>query len=398
MQVSDFPLVRAALADNPRRLEQLAKWVEIIDAAAKAGEIPNVTYTDMKFDMSRVLEAAWNGYEAQHERSLFSGWNQDRRLTRSDKLNDFLIGFHSPTFHLTTGQIKKLVALAAKDQDPAIPPLLAFLREIEPFCSAVVFLKDKVVKRKPLSDEEREAAKYAPPTSSSKAVEIVSALLTKVVEGKYQEMRDLFISRNRAMLASFEKGLAQAGDDVTKNEPSRFHRTNGGYSPYYSVKWHFTKTDQYGRATVDGVAVSRVSRVVNQSEYTKPMTSIKANADEILIAEATGRADEIRKLFVVKNLRKIVSILEGKGDDQFDRCEVVESSISLMGLQGTLRFFFKDGSSFTCQNSVVFSVSNRGTPFNRFPLTFHNVSMAGGIKMPSPSEKRMNTVFLGKPE
>lgn len=396
MQVSDFPLTVAGLGDNPRRVAQLTKWVEVIGNAAKAGEIANAEYVDMKFDMSRVLEAAWRGYEAKFDRSLFSGWDRERRLNRSDKLNDLLVGFHSPTFHLTSGQIKKLEKIAQKENDPAIAPMLAFLREIEPFCVAVVFLKDKTVKRKTLSDEEREAAKYAAPVSSSKAVETVKGVLTNAVDQQYQNMLNMFIKSNRATLADFQAGLAEAGDDITKNAPSRYERS--GFEQYYSVKWHFTRTDAFGRTEVDSRAVSLLMRVVKQSQYSKPMTEIAPNADAILVDEATKRAKEIRDLFIVKNLRKIVSILEAKTDDVFDRCEVIDSTISLSGLEGVLRFFFKDGSGFTCRNGVVFAVSNKGTPFYRFPLTFHNVSMPGGTKMPSPSEKRMNTFFLGKPE
>lgn len=65
-------------------------------------------------------------------------------------------------------------------------------------------------------------------------------------------------------------------------------------------------------------------------------------------------------------------------------------------LRGTLRFFFTDGSSFVVQNSVVWSHSIYGKAFNRFPLTFHDVIMPDGSKMPRPSEERMNTVFVGK--
>jgi hypothetical protein len=66
------------------------------------------------------------------------------------------------------------------------------------------------------------------------------------------------------------------------------------------------------------------------------------------------------------------------------------------GLTGTLVFTFHDGSRFTVVNQVVFVVNDRGTAFNRFPLTFHDVIMPNGKPMGRPSEERMNTIFVGK--
>jgi hypothetical protein len=108
--------------------------------------------------------------------------------------------------------------------------------------------------------------------------------------------------------------------------------------------------------------------------------------------ENGDNAARIREDFVYKNLEKIASIVEAKGN--YNTGKVISREINLAGLTGTLSFDFKDGSSFVVQNSVVWVENSYGTQFNRFPLTFHNVMMAGGKKMGRPSEQRMNEVFV----
>jgi len=62
-------------------------------------------------------------------------------------------------------------------------------------------------------------------------------------------------------------------------------------------------------------------------------------------------------------------------------------------MRGEFEARFKDGSSFRLRNEVVFVVNHYGTEFNRFPTTFHDVTLPGGKPMSSPSEERMHTVF-----
>ena len=98
--------------------------------------------------------------------------------------------------------------------------------------------------------------------------------------------------------------------------------------------------------------------------------------------------------FIVKNLTKLDSIVDAKGDVAI--VTVISQNLGLCQLEGTLRVTFKDGALFDAKNSVVWTHSIHGKPFNRFPLTFHDVRFADGTKMPQPSEERMNTLFVGK--
>lgn len=61
--------------------------------------------------------------------------------------------------------------------------------------------------------------------------------------------------------------------------------------------------------------------------------------------------------------------------------------------QGQIRFIFTDGSEFTIQNSIVSAESVLGTPFYRYPLTFHNIINSDGNKVSNPSELTLKKYF-----
>ena len=400
MQLADFPLFAAniALCKNTRYPGWVETALEKLTVGLEDGEIANADFIDAKQTLNRAFEYAWNEYQpGRHADSPLNTYDRHRKgtLPSNPKVEAFIQGFFHPQAHLNTGQIKKIKAFPA---DPAWPIMLPFLEEIDPICQALQTLKDKTVKRKPLTDEERHARKFAPPVSSSKAVDIVRGLLNEIVDAQYQDLVAMFTKRNRNILQSFKNGLTAAEGNVTKNKPSRWERTTG-FEPEYTVAWHFTFKEGDMKGRVDSRAVMLLNDIVDQTSTGYPAvhtTTYVADADAKLIAQAEKDAKEVRDLFVVKNLRKIVSILEAKGDDNFNNCQVVGNSISLGGLTGTLRFTFKDGSAFTCDNKIVWAISHLGNQFYRFPLTFHSVVMPGGDKMSAPSEQRMNTVFIGK--
>lgn len=106
---------------------------------------------------------------------------------------------------------------------------------------------------------------------------------------------------------------------------------------------------------------------------------------------AEDAVEEMQNVFVYKNTRKLASIATAKTGME----EPKVASVSTQGgvITATLRFAFNDGSSFRVDQSVVYSTSVRGTPFYRFPTTFHDVILPDGSKMGYPSEERMNEVF-----
>ena len=116
------------------------------------------------------------------------------------------------------------------------------------------------------------------------------------------------------------------------------------------------------------------------------------NSAHVIDKRAGENADEVCRFFVSKNVRKLDSIVEAKGN--FTGIDIVSKSLNPSGMEGRLRLRFDDGTSFEARSSVVMVWSASGKPFQRFPLTFHNVVMPDQTIMARPSEERMNTLFV----
>jgi hypothetical protein len=82
--------------------------------------------------------------------------------------------------------------------------------------------------------------------------------------------------------------------------------------------------------------------------------------------------------------------------------DIVQSKISLLSnisgggmiSRNSFRFDFSDGSGFTTLAQIVHACNAHGTFYQRYPLTFHNVTVSG-TKMKTPSEAKVKEAFAG---
>lgn len=409
MQLADFPIFAAALANLPdyagrdgvvrnpgqrarHRVESTERALAALTQGLEAGSIMNQSYIDAKQSINRSFEEAW---QSREDRLATSIYHRDA----PESVQKFFMNFLYPQAHLVAGHIKKLEKLPQDDVQVAV--LLPFLREIAPIADAVQALKDKVVKRQPKSEEEKRAERYAVPHASLSATKIVTTLLEEIVAKHYDALVASFTKQYNGVLDRFLEAQALADKDPTLNQPESTRRDTGEtyYTKYYSPHWHCTIKEGPNKGQTNGnlyillLVLKREQKGFSSTRYVP-----EPDARSIIAEEAVKTAKMIRDDFVGKNRKKIVSILDGKGDANFAGYEVLGHELSLGGLTGTIRFTFRDGAAFTVKNQIVWSTSTLGKWFPRYPLTFHDVLMAGGVKMPSPSEKRMNTVFLGKEE
>jgi hypothetical protein len=102
-------------------------------------------------------------------------------------------------------------------------------------------------------------------------------------------------------------------------------------------------------------------------------------------------AADIVDRFIYKNSGKLSFVLFTKNNMKSVKIENVRLGRGVV--ECDVLCDFKDGSSFTANNKVVFSYSKLGTPFYRFPTTFRDVKLPDGSRMAKPSEERMDTVF-----
>ena len=217
-----------------------------------------------------------------------------------------------------------------------------------------------MAKRQPKPVEEQKIG-YHPPVVSTEAEKMVVALLEGVTETAYTKLVAAITDHMHTELRAFVEAVK---DDAKLTS----------YDFFIKNRKRFPNHLMYEMA----------DKVVG-------LTDISLIA-VVFWGKATAIANEYRTNFVHKNFRKIASIIEAKGG--YSDAKVLDHTVDLTGLSGTFMFKFADGSSFTTVNKVVYSVSILGTPFNRFPLTFHEVVMPDGTKMGQPSQERMNTVFV----
>jgi hypothetical protein len=364
LTLTQFPIFAAALAtatpyskrDYTPQVEQALK---ALADGIEADAIANVVYKDtVKFYIGRAIEHAWDIVV----REPFFHAGKWETLTADEQKLDHAL--NTPQAHTIGGMIKKINK--AKIDTDYTRAALALLTEIAPIGEAIVSLKDKIVKRQPKPVEDRKA-KYDAPRAGKEAIFAVKAILIEVTTEAYADLIKKIDgglkTRLTATLALAADIKAAAGDIQKARRAGQVFRQFAGQDPF-------------------------VYQLIDRNNERND------NADELIAAEAIKRADTIREHFVYKNLEKIDSILEAKGD--FDAITIIGRSVSLGGLEGSFLLTFKDGARFEVTNSVVYSVSIHGKGFLRFPLTFHNVVFGNGTRMKQPSEEKMNTEFVGR--
>ncbi len=382
LYAEDFPILMSKLG------EQRARWLtaalEEINKGLEAGEIFNPRYNEAKDSLNRAFDFAFSKIQNY---DIASTWRRNEAGNPIPKDLEFLdLSNYDITLFKLPGIMKRVEKI--KSRDPIVDLYVPFLREVAPLAEVMADLKGKVVKRVPKTDEEKRRERFVPPPPSSDAVAQVQKILEGIADRAYQELVKNFTTYNNRLYDGFVRARTAAEADKTLNKPWRFNPEV--YSDTYSVYWHFTDKQTYlatsGRkGQMDSISAGLIAGVESLPE---------SEARAALARKADEDAKEIRDSFVVKNLKKLASIIEAKGN--FVSASVVSEEVDLRGLTGTIRVTFADGSSFDAQNSVVFVVNSFNTRFYRYPLTFHNVRLPGGAKMPTPSEERMNTVFTGK--
>lgn len=346
-----FPLLRAA-AQAEGRLQRLDNAISVIKAGIESGVIPNPALQDAKFVVGRSVEKAW---EICVSDPFVQGGKYESLSLAVREFTWTVSG--SSGLHAMLSVAKKVSA--TKLQHPIIDAMRALTCEILPLAEAAESLKDKVVKRKIKTPEEKTAENaFVPPLPSLEAAHMVYRILLGITERHFRELVDI-------LRVSYTCDL----DAYVAKEASR--------------------TDVH-----PAPQMYPVTRLTEQAPgYPRRYVKVP-NADKLIADMALRDAQSIRDHFIAKNLNKIAAIIEAKGGlSAFNQAVVRDESVSLEGMRGVIRFTFKDGSAFTVKNAVVRSRSIYDRPFRRFPLTFHDVLLPGGGKMSKPSEERMNDVF-----
>lgn len=311
-----------------------------------AAEIPNVEFQTLKGDASATLESVMSGYRNFNPGGFGAvGFDEFWKIV---ELKPMYI-------HEVPGKLKRVKAFTAttRNGQEFVQWMSDVLTVWLPVAVELDRLKGCVVKRtaKPKVND-REA--FVVPMMSKASGQLVLNALTEITKRLYTD---------------FEQAIHQ----------------------------HYVGMVEHNMAMYQKNPNTRIMHELHVFERRGRDWQLVANYRDVLAKQAKRDADDMQTAFVVKNAKKLGSILDGKGVALVGQPVILSASVARGGrFEGTMRVSFVDGSSFDVQNQVVIKCSMYGKMFAQYPTTFHNVKMADGSKMGQPSEERMNTVFVGK--
>lgn len=326
------------------------RFLQLLNESVAAGAVANVTHTELKQHFSRLLEALWE----KHVSAPYFYGQRDQGETPGE-LYDFYYG-DTTALHRIEATLRKVDLCGI--EHPAVDAMRQVLTEFVPIVQRLAVLKECIVKRPTKSQEEREAEhRFVPTPATPAATRHVWDVLTKVTERNERQLVE-YITREYAKRLDFFMAAS----------PTLRQKLIGNYE---------------NRAAVDAGTVPRHTPV---EDYT-----LKPDFRTHLVALAQRDAIEMRDNFIAKVVSKIAPIVESKGN--LAAVHEVRDTIQVGRLSGMLAIEFTDGARFLVDNNVVYSSSVRNRQFVRFPLTFHDVTLADGSRMKQPSEERMHSVF-----
>jgi hypothetical protein len=346
---------------SPKQVETAKGYIHDINKALIDKAIPNPVFQEMKRFFANRLETVYEKYIS--EKYLYGG----RYENLPKDVYEFTLNVSPhPELHRIQSWLKKVTALG-KDKHPFTSDLFNFLTEISPLASAFEKLKGYIVKRQPRKEGEPGTKTYIPPITQAGAAKKISDLLTQITQLVYEDHVRGIMKWFERIVSNFMKAQAEG----KKN----------GIHDYF-------KNNLYAKQIIYLVQEKK------KYDY-RPNAPIvlSANYTEILLQEAQRIAKNTQTQFVIKNTQKLASIITAKNN--LKEAKMLHAEAGARGIQGSSYITFEDGSSFTVQNSAVWSTSIHGKPFLRFPTTFHNVLMSDGNRMSQPSEEKMNTIFVG---
>jgi len=240
-------------------------------------------------------------------------------------------------------------------------PYFVLAEEVKPLVGA---------KPKPMSKAAQAALA---PVSRSGDMKMVKDLLNQITEESYDNIVKSLIFQLNQYISTW------------KNEYTQEKNTTGK---------SFTPQMMYGPEgkSSNQIALIIVSKVTTRVGYTMNSDiTIKSDVDDIVNKFASEVADDIRNKFILKNLKKLVGIIDKKNNLVSAKLNKVNNN--MIGLEGIIHFDFADGSYFSAVNSVVFKTSHLGNFFIQYPLTFHSVKFSDGTFKKWVSEKVMVASF-----
>lgn len=349
-------MLKDAEAFGYRRLKALTEVAAKIDNALRNGEVISTAFEDIKYEINKYVEVAFE--ELIAKKHLHGGQGKTPDEIYWD------IGYIHGVQDLKFYAKKLSKASPAAKEYSGFSDMVKFNEQFSPIVGLTQWLKDNKVsaaaRKKEASDAKKEESdswmkKYVGHKDVKKVIDILTELT--------KEKRDEIFSNEHAFLTKLADQIVQyleANPDVKRMK---------AYD-------HFSKNPMLSFL---------FSRMVDAN------MKLTNDWEDFIKKMAQEAADQIIDGFIYKNTGKIAFVIYKKNNMKSVKLDNVH--IGQGKVESDLHFEFKDGSRFTATSSVVGAVSKYGKWFYRYPTTFHNVLMSDGKKLSGPSEQKMEEVF-----
>ncbi|KKN86206.1 hypothetical protein LCGC14_0270750 [marine sediment metagenome] len=370
MPASDYPIIFNAL--TLRKQQQFAEAISALEAGRDAGTMPNAVYLRSKQSISRCTEYAWS----ELTRKPYS-WNRDYIKSASEEERAKLYDIAA---YPQVNNITKLGRQAEGLGDTqAGLAMRSIMEEVRPIFEIIRTGKDIAVKKVPAPVPPTAVERYQAPTASGTAMAAILLELTEIT---------------RAARAGIASALSRQHEKTVDTFLARQHAHQQSTKTDRPVRFDiFSYAKHLGQGKADAQLMDRLTVALDQSVGSKGEKHYtwKAEGQKIVAQRSAKEADLICQSYIEKNMAKLAPIIEERGD--YASMKIIGRNVDPGSMTGHLRLLFKDGARFDARSQAVMSFSVYGTPFMRYPLTFHNVQLGDGSLISRPSEKKMNEEF-----
>jgi hypothetical protein len=357
-EMASFPML-AQSAKSPRDLENIETSLTRLRNSIAADQIPNPRYNDAKFFLARAVDECWRSQVA-------AAWPKDSeslgvsREVSSKNMPRYIGLADIKRLSAKMAAIRKTGVTAAKVLDVVeIGERVAL--ELMQISQAFEWLKPRCVKLKRGADAERIEPILPEATMAARK------LVRDVMSDALERVRAQYLEYVKV---SVQEQAARFGDEIL---------------------WK----DRHSLTFADPRMIT--AAFTNETGTSNVLHRRRRDAKARLFKLAERTVTAVIDGFLTKNVEKIAAIVELKGSDA-PLIELTKAAVEGGSLITAMEFTFGDGSSFIARNSIVYATSHHGTPYVRYPTTFHDVVMTNGEAMKNPSEEEMKTVFVAPAE
>lgn len=366
---------------TPGKKEVGIELLGILEKALTEKVIYNADFNDLKSVVDR-------GYEKAAEPICSSIMSMLRNAFDRESYSSYTAGISFMFFRLseakkhvreykTLANVLKSLAANTNEIQDAIAKAIEIHTLAEEFYNLLKEVKKYVVKgRKPKPVDPNA---FQRKLGSHEAQKIVIDAIKKNIDPK---------------LDDFEKQLRDLFEGTADRLKAEIKEHNGVIS---GKKDEIFGTFKY--RVLSGMWMFKIDH--SYKDKTVTLSNFELDRPEWPAKEAKSYRTAIEERFIRKNVHKLSMIVDNKGNLK-KITELPSKAVHVVPTSSTieagLKFEFEDGSSFEVVNKIITKQSagnrwQRGTMFEQYPTTFHNVVMSDGSRMKTPSEEKMVKEF-----